>query len=858
MLEISNERIKVQFHIDGGKIVQRYFANAGREWVLAAESFSPPRDFPNGGAQLYNSRIDPVHRLVVTEGISHVEILPEDPGGAAQRAEQVEDPAGAPPLMRARLSGMIGLHRITQTITLGDDADYAHVEVVVDLGGGERPPRLDCVVLPITAAIDGAPDYSHAPAYKPTVDDVIGDRVFFAPAAIVQKGAVLVAIVPDLDIINANVVFARGARQHPDTNSFPVAVDPEKVTLPAAMDLELQSGLTSRPLLAYGLMDSITRQHVYWQRDNRPGAMVRELSSGQLRFGFDLFVAADAPPHRGYQAIARHHWKRYGRANLHRPRPQAMPWDQYARQCYAATWSYQGYRIIGSQGLEHPVDPAQPERNLWQQWDSGGKSLGAVRLTAPQWYDLAAFTGWWNNACDATGMHWWGKRLGDETLADKARRIVTLAVSAPQKSGMFPSLYHLKEHRWVGTLWRPPSENYDPAKTANYWDFNSSVYQTASASVTCGYLMQYRRTCEESPAILPFVRAYGDFLLSAVRDNGCVPAWFDENLAPPPSLRNSNADGGAHVWVLCELFAATGEQKYLDAARKMAGYLMREVLPGQKWSDFEALYSCAVKAEAFFDVHTGQPPRNLMSISWAMQGLPAIFEATRDRAYLEAAEAVADYASLFQAVWAPHYVITAYPFGGFNSQVGDAEWLDQRTHRMADPLVRIGLLTGRGDLVERGVAAVRGAMTLTSHERHRANGIYMHTDFPTGMGPENIDHEGFPQRPLSSGASWSSVGGLAAAAHAMARLGGVYVDVTKPLAVGVDGVAAEGMSFDGRTLRVKLVNQLAALPSPWTAPLEIGLRVVGLADEKQYELIVNAQPPRRLSGRELAQVRVRL
>ncbi len=370
MLEISNERIKVQFHIDAGKIVQRYFAKGGREWVLAAESFSPPQDFPKGAAQLYNSRIDPLHRLIVTEGLSHVEILSQVAAPDAQRAQQVEDPAGAPPLKRARLSGTIGAHRVTQTITLGKDANYAHVEVVVELGGGEKPPRLDCVVMPITAVMDAPPDFSHAPAYKPTVDDVIGDRVFFAPAAIVQKGALLVALVPDLDIINENVVFAREARQHPDTNSFPVAVDPETVSLPAAMDLELQSGLTKRPLLAYGLMDSITRQHVYWRRDNRPGAMVRELSSGHLRFGFDLFLAADAPEHRGYQRVAMHHWQRYGRANLHRPRPQAMPWEQYARECYDATWSYQGYRIIGMQGLEHPRDPARPELNLWQQWDS--------------------------------------------------------------------------------------------------------------------------------------------------------------------------------------------------------------------------------------------------------------------------------------------------------------------------------------------------------------------------------------------------------------------------------------------------------------------------------------------------------
>jgi hypothetical protein len=138
-----------------------------------------------------------------------------------------------------------------------------------------------------------------------------------------------------------------------------------------------------------------------------------------------------------------------------------------------------------------------------------------------------------------------------------------------------------------------------------------------------------------------------------------------------------------------------------------------------------------------------------MSMSWALQGFLALHEATGEQRFLESAASVADSASLFQAVWAPEFVVTAYPFGGVSSQLGDAEWLDQRAHRFADPFVRIGLLMGRNDLVERGVAAARSSLTLTSHPRHRANGIYTHTDFPTGLGPENVDHEGFPQRPLS-------------------------------------------------------------------------------------------------------------
>ena len=113
------------------------------------------------------------------------------------------------------------------------------------------------------------------------------------------------------------------------------------------------------------------------------------------------------------------------------------------------------------------------------------------------------------------------------------------------------------------------------------------------------------------------VRRYGGFLLAHMQDNGCVPGWFSADLTPLPSLL-WNADGGAHIWVLNELYFATKDEKYLTAAEKMARFLEREVMPRQRWADFEAFYSCSVKPETYFDSRTGQWPCNTMSMSWAM------------------------------------------------------------------------------------------------------------------------------------------------------------------------------------------------------------------------------------------------
>jgi len=846
-VEIDNGLVKARFTRDRDGVRQEYLAARGAEWVPLAEGFRPRSRAAGERAvlptpSLYDTAVDPAHRLLAAESLRDI--------GAVTETDHAVSVA---------LAGESGGARIEQTVAIGRGRRVVHLEVAATLGGS--PPRLEYLLAPLQVAFDGRPDATHAPSYKPTPDSIVGDRVFFAPVACVQQGGLFVGLVPDLDAIDRHVVFAKGARQHPDSNSFPVPVDPATVSMPTALDLELPADGSGRAVLAYGLIDALVRQHVWFQHVATPGAMVRELSDRDVRIGMDLILSAEAPACQGYRMASRHLWERYGSRHFLAPRPQAMPCVEYARLCYPAQFRYQGYDVAGER-LRHRQLPDRPDLEGWQQWDEAGRPVGGLRLHAPQWSHLVANLAWWNNVCDATGLYHWSSQLDPRDplaadLRDKARRMVNLALAAPQDQGLFPALYDLAGRRWLRGLWNPPLEGYDPAAARAYWDWTSgnAAYQTAAASVTAGYLMQYRRTCEDDPRILPYVRRYGDFLLARMQPDGCVPAWFTADLEPLPSLK-WNADGGAHAWVLGELYLATREPKYLAAAERLAAFLEEQVLPRQRWADFEAFYSCAIKPETFVDARTGQWPCNDMCLSWALQGWLTLHEATRDGRHLAAAEAAADFATLFQAVWAPHYVITAYPFGGISSQLGDAEWLDQRAHRFAEPFVRIGLLTRRQDLVERGVAAARSSLTLVNHPRHAANAIYSHTDFPVGLGPENIDHEGFPQRPLSSGPSWGSVGGLAGMAHVLRQLGGVHVDLERGIAVGVDGLAVRGARLAGRVLRLEVTNQLAALTLPYVEAYAVELRVTGLPDEGQFDLVINGGAPVTLSAAELAALRL--
>ena len=843
-LEIENGLVKVIIASDSAGISQQFFASTGGQWEPVAEAFRPPKPRPTNTTALYLDRsnehgralrVAEEYRIIVSDVLEAYEV-------ARHTSDEVE----------VVLSGETPKMRVQQSVVLRKGASSVHIDVRGELR--DNPPKLEYLLSPFAFAEGGPPQFSHAPAYKRSPGDVIADRAFFAPTVLVQTGGKFAAIVPDLNQINDHVVFADDARPQKHRWIFGVPIDSSRISLPAVLDLELSSGMTSRPLLAYGLMDVITEQHVYWRHENAGGTLIRTLSDSVVHYGMDLLLSSDAASHQGYQQAATYLWQRYGTHYMQQPRPQAMPFADYARAFYPASFAYKGYTVEHPGGLPEMVhrDPDGPEAwNSWQQWEAGGQAVGALRLTAPQWFHLAYNTAWWNNVADATGLFYWGQRLGDEALIEKARRIINLTLLAPQDQGLFPSLYDLNERRWKRSLWRFPDSGYDPDETRTYWNWEDGDYHTAAASVTAGYLMEFYREFDEDSRILDYVRRYGDFLIDRMASDGSVPAWFDEHLYARQSMR-WNAEGGANVWVLSELFRATSETRYREAAERAAAFLLTEVLPTQRWVDFEALYSCAVKAETFYDARTGQPPRNAMSMSWALQGFVSLFETTGEQTYLDAAEAVADYASLLQTVWAPHYIITAYPFGGFSSQIGDAEWLDQRDHRFAGIFVRLGLLTGRQDLIERGVAAARSSLTLVTHPRHVQNGIYNAPTFPFGLGPENIDHEGFPQTPLRSGPSWAEVGGLMAAADVVRKLGGLYINVEHDIAVGVDGLAVERYQLEGRQLTIEISQLLSALPVPHDNAYEVMLKVEGLPDDGSYDVIVGDEAPVTLSSAELS------
>ena len=109
--------------------------------------------------------------------------------------------------------------------------------------------------------------------------------------------------------------------------------------------------------------------------------------------------------------------------------------------------------------------------------------------------------------------------------------------------------------------------------------------------------------------------------------------------------------------------------------------------------------------------------------------------------------------------------------------------------------------------------------------------------------------------PLRSGPSWCEVGGLAAAAHLMHRLGGVYINFEKKIALGIDGISVDSYSVKDRKINIFMKSLLAELPVPFNGTYTLDMRIDGLP-EQNYELVLNNGPVINLTAKESRQLTV--
>jgi hypothetical protein len=270
-IEIENENVRLLISTDRCPFKQTYFAKVEGSWEPVAESFLVPATTDSTVSPLFEKgpSVAKDYRMMVNEGIQTGSITGKNDDS-----------------VQLVLRGKINNNSVEQTVTLHRGDDYFHVQITAKLSA----PKLEYLLSSFAFARGGNPDYSFVPSLKRAADDITGDRKFFAPAAIVEKDGCMMALMPDLDMINEHIVYAKGARPQKHPRIFAVPFDTNKVSLPTALDLDLQSGLTKDPLISYGFIDYWVEQHMFWRHDNTLGNQVRELSTNTLEYGFDLLI----------------------------------------------------------------------------------------------------------------------------------------------------------------------------------------------------------------------------------------------------------------------------------------------------------------------------------------------------------------------------------------------------------------------------------------------------------------------------------------------------------------------------------------------------------------------------------------
>lgn len=521
----------------------------------------------------------------------------------------------------------------------------------------------------LEAAIEPAWSCIWKPHLAPLEAMAIGDRAFRSPAIVLQDDGGMLALIPDLETIGGDY------------------------RVPHVMDFA-RDGAGNR--MMYGLCRYRETGHVYYELDP-----TEERIEGTLIFRFRLVYWKGARAGRDLRPVERYLYGRYAAREMTVKRPAPRLADLKPYVDYAYRWAFESWGGVA-----------------WQQFDLNGCEVGGVVfiVTAKQKPGMGREEEWrepkslWNQAwfCglrSAYGYWLWGREAGRPDWQEKAELNLAFALNAPQQGGLFPVYYQAGEDgRWESGAWglSPPRR---PAGHGRY-------YHLLDNSWTCYWLLHWYRDIRQDPAILSYVQAYAERLVSLQAENGSFPAWVREgDYAASPVLAES-AETGAHVMLLALLNEIAPHPDYVRASEKAGAFLFGHLMPDGRWEDFETYWSCskvwAHKQPGVAEPRSGLYAQCNFGIYWAAEAFKALYRMTADRRYLDRGETVLAELSLYQQIWQPPFF--AVPtVGGFGVMNTDDEWNDARQSLFAVTYLDYYRLTGREDYRVRGLWAMKAS-----------------------------------------------------------------------------------------------------------------------------------------------------
>lgn len=761
-VEIQNESIKVVVEKTGGTYREVYYARKDSSWKKILESGSSLRPEP-----------------ALKQNGAEVTVLFQ----SASRTEEIENGQGA------LLSATVGDGVIFKSIILRRGEPFAHVNYLYRIRGDIRLQSFWSTLSFAPAgkryAEYGPLDFVFTPQLRPEPEQVIADHTFRSPAFMMQKGKDFAALVP---------VFQK--------------IDGKGRRIRTVGDLQVETA--DRPFFSIGLQNWIPEPykhrntHVFYVAPDSLTPYVGRDTA--VSMGFLLFLRADAPEREGFREVVRYHWAISGTEYIQRSiGPQAEPFASYIQKAW---YQFLPQIALDAEYQGRPVTLLRQARLAWSN------------KLHKQADDDSWFNVWFNSLRTAYGMYLHGRAANDQLLIQQSIRVLNLALLAPQKDGIAPTIFYIDsagghwvaDHAWGGI----DSGQYLPMfhnAWTGYWLLNWID------------LLPERR--EE---ILRYTTAFAEFLLSKQQSSGVIPSWYDPvTLAPVEVFRDENAETAGAAVFLAEFYARTKEAKYLEAAERSMHYIFTFILPQRKWFDFETFFSCSRKPLGFFDSYTQQNPQNTLSMHQSAEACYELYKITGKNEYKERGLEIIDYLCLFQQVWSPQW-LSCELFGGFGVQNTDAEWSDSRQGYFAVTLMKYYEMTGEKEYFERGVAALRAMFSL-----------FESPDSPRTA--ENYGHSGNDKTAGVTGIHWGTGSSVVSIHLTMRQYGDAYVDVKGQWGVGIDGCRIPSVKIEGSSIRVEVVDNLS---TPRTIKLKFGRTT-----RPQFEVTVNNNHIGRFSSATL-------
>jgi len=562
------------------------------------------------------------------------------------------------------------------------------------------------------------PDFFWTPHLTPAEGYIVAQHVFRSPALIVSDRKKRIALIPDLSLMKRQT-------------------NPEWY-------LDLNAPANE---MVIGVSKSRVKEHVLFVKDK--GQHIRPPV-----FSFGFFLLLDQTPDDIADPFRRpleFLWKRWGKPAFEKNEPLGNDLEPYVKHTYQ--WAFSDW-----------------EKTVWQEFPVKGKMVGAtvfiVNVTQSPNYrgpvNEREFRSIWNQAWfsslrSASGLYRYARRTKDSALLHKANMTKELALSFPQKDGLFNSV--------IATPMKTAKENGEMVNRSLGWDHyyfgNSnrnpvtgnaaqSPYHILDMSWTAYQMLNWYQELEQDQRLLDYASSYANKLLTLQDVQGFFPAWINEVTGKPVDVLLQSPETSQSVSFLLKLYNLTKNRKYLGPALKAMDAVTNQILFTGRWEDFETYWSCSRVFESLVNrkiTRNGVYKQNTLSMYWTAEALYRSFQITGEKKYLQWGQRALDELLMYQASWQPPF-IAIHALGGFGVMNADGEWNDSRQSLFAELIIEYGKTLNKEEYTQRGIAALKASFVMMYCPENTSTKIQWEKVYPFfstkdyGFMMENYGHGG--------------------------------------------------------------------------------------------------------------------